>query len=141
MKTEIRHSVEQLLSQTAALCDTGYVFALHNRFTRPSFMYRSYPQSWITRYDEKSMIIEDPVVRWGLRETGVMRWSELEDPDGILADAAAHGLTNGLACAAGPSSSRSISGFTRSDRAFSDDEAEMLLDITQKLHQLTQQLL
>ncbi len=141
MKTEIRHSVEQLLSETGALCDTGYAYALHIRFTRPSFMYRTYPQSWISRYDEKGMIIEDPVVKWGLSETGLRRWSDLEDPDGILADAAAHGLTNGLTCAVGPSSSRSIAGFTRSDRAFSDDEAEILLGITEKLHQLTQQAL
>lgn len=141
MKTEIRHSVVQILNETGALCDSGYAYALHIRFARPNILYRTYPQSWIDHYDEQGMIVEDPVVKWGLSKTGFVYWKDLDDPAGILADAAAHGLTNGLTCAVGALSSRSIAGFTRSDRAFSAAEAQKLLDMTSQLHDLTAETL
>ena len=139
MKSDIRQSVDRLLQLTEALCDTGYAYALHIRFTRPDILYRTYPQSWIETYDREGMSVDDPAVVWGLARTGVIRWEDLkEDGRGIMATAKAHGLTNGVSCAVGPSLSRSIAGFTRSGRAFSDSEVQQLYALTRQMHRLTE---
>lgn len=140
METANRHEIAKALDELATICDTGFAFALHIRFTRPNILYRTYPQAWIDRYSEKGMMIEDPVVLWGLRERGIVRWADLDDPNGILAEAAQYGLKNGLTCSVGPNSSRSISGFTRSSAPFTEAEAQYLLGVTQHLHDLTENL-
>ncbi|KEO56058.1 autoinducer binding domain-containing protein [Thioclava pacifica] len=140
MKTANRQEIATTLDELRAICDTGFALALHIRFTRPNILYRTYPQKWLDYYSDRGMMIEDPVVLWGLRETGMVRWADLPDPAGIVAEAEAFGLRNGLTCSVGPNSSRSISGFTRSSGPFSDGEAEHLLALTQRLHDMTENL-
>ncbi len=141
MKTGNRAQLDALLAQLDQFCVTGHALALHIRFTRPSLLFRNYPPEWIDRYSEAGMMLRDPVVIWGFHNTGSVLWNELEDPDGILVEAAQYGLTNGLACAVGPADDRSLSGFTRSSGPFREDEIRTLLKMTEDLHDLSASLI
>lgn len=132
-------AVGKLLLQLSALCDTGYALAVHIRYTRPSLLYRSYPPAWSETYSEMGYMLRDPVVHWGLANTGTVEWADLsdQDPDGVLADAVAHGLTNGWTFSFGPATSRTIAGLTKSGPAFSEAERGRIIRIVEDIHALT----
>ena len=132
--------VLQLLGKISALCDTGYLLAVHIRYTRPSLMYRSYPQAWMDYYSERGFMMSDPVVHWGLAHTGVALWSDLvaTDTDGVIAAARAHGLHNGWTYAAGPAAARTIASFTKSGPDFTEDQRAELIALADQLHALTE---
>jgi LuxR family transcriptional regulator len=73
-------------------------------------------------------------------DTGTRRWSEigLPDPFGILPEAAGYGLNYGMIASIGPMSSRTITGASRSDREFTDDEMEHIHRIVQRMHDLSE---
>jgi LuxR family transcriptional regulator, quorum-sensing system regulator SdiA len=139
--------VKDNLKALGALCDTGYMLAVHIRYTRPSLMFTTYPQVWLEHYGEKGMMMVDPVVRWAMSETteaGHMQWQDLagDDPAGVVSGAAAHGLTNGISFAIGPITSRTIGSVTHSApfTAAATAEAERLItaihDLTASLEQM-----
>jgi len=76
------------------------------------------------------------MVSWGFSEEGTRRWSEIPipDPHDIWGQAAAFGLKYGVAVSHGPLSSRSIGGFARPDREFSDSEIQTIAEIVHLLH-------
>jgi LuxR family transcriptional regulator len=131
--------VLQLLGKIAALCDTGYLLAVHIRYTRPSLMYRTYPQAWIDTYSERGFMMSDPVVHWGLVHTGVVMWSELtdKDPEGVVAAAAAFGLNNGWTYALGANTARTIASMTKSGADFTESQRAELVTLVDQLHALT----
>ncbi|MCB1356241.1 MAG: autoinducer binding domain-containing protein, partial [Maritimibacter sp.] len=92
---------------------------------------------WTEIYTEKGYMLADPMVFWGFGNDGTVRWSDIDlpDPHGILAQAAEFGLKYGVAVALGPTSSRTIGGFAREDREFSDDEIAAIADIVRALHE------
>lgn len=132
--------VAALLERLKALCDSGFALAIHIRYTRPSLLYRSYGPDWIETYSAKGYMLSDPVVHWGLTHTGWVDWRDLEaqDPAGVMADAAAHGLHHGLTYATGPAASRTITGFTRSTGPFTPAERAELEEISEALHAATE---
>lgn len=136
---QIVDRMAQLIAQLRASCDSGFALAIHIRYTRPSLLYRSYSQEWIERYSEKGYMLFDPVVRWGLTHSGGIDWPDLaaEDPEGVLADARAHGLLHGWTYATGPANSRTISGLTRSSGPFSDAEKITLAALVDAVHATT----
>lgn len=131
--------VLQLLGKISALCDTGYLLAVHIRYTRPSLMYRTYPQAWIDTYSERGFMMSDPVVHWGLAHTGVALWSELaaQDPEGVVAAAAEYGLHNGWTYAVGAATARTIASMTKSGADFTDSQRAELMALVDQLHALT----
>ena len=132
--------VAGLLNRLRAYCDTGFALAIHIRYTRPSLLYRTYAQGWIDHYSEKGFMLSDPVVHWGLMNTGAVDWADLvaQDEAGVIADAAAHGLLNGLTHGVGPAASRTISGLTRSTGPFTAAERADLADIVAAIHTATE---
>lgn len=132
--------VLQLLGKIAALCDTGYLLAVHIRYTRPSLMYRTYPQAWIDHYSERGFMMTDPVVHWGLANTGVALWADLvgQDPEGVVAAAAAYGLHNGWTYAVGPTAARTIASMTKSGADFTESERAQMMALVDELHALTE---
>ena len=56
------------------------------------------------------------------------------DPHNVMAQAAAFGLKYGIAVSEGPTSSRSIGGFAREDREFTDTEIATIVDLVRVLH-------
>jgi LuxR family transcriptional regulator, quorum-sensing system regulator SdiA len=129
------------LKALAALCDTGYLLAIHIRYTRPTLMYTTYPKVWLEHYGETGMMMVDPVVRWAMAETteaGLAAWSDLagDDPAGVVAGAAAHGLHNGMSFAVGPNTSRTIGSVTKST-PFTDAETKLAEKLVTAIHALT----
>lgn len=132
--------VAGLLDRLRTYCDTGFALAIHIRYTRPSLLYRTYDQAWIDHYSEKGFMLTDPVVHWGLANTGAVDWTDLvaQDEAGVIADALAHGLLNGLTHGVGPAASRTISGLTRSTGAFTAAERADLAQIVADIHEATE---
>ena len=128
--------IELGLSKLATLAPSGYALGLHIRFASAHIMVQTYDPRWIEIYTERGYMMCDPLVSWGFGNDGMVRWSELNfpDPHNILGQAAAYGLRYGIAVAIGPSSSRSIGGFARSDREFSDVEMNRIFETVEILH-------
>jgi LuxR family transcriptional regulator len=128
------------LHKLRSLCDRGFALAIHIRYTRPTLLYQTYDQAWSDRYSEKGYMLSDPVVGWGLGNTGWVEWASLapQDPVGVIADAVAHGLTNGWTYSTGPSSSRTIAGLPRSGAPFSAADRAEMAQIVDSIHELTE---
>lgn len=133
-------AVAEHLARLSALCDTGYALAIHIRYTRPALLYRTYGQAWIDHYSEKGFMLVDPVVRWGIGTTGLVKWSDLiaDDPAGVMRDAEKFGLTNGISYAVGNPASRTIAGFTKSGAPFTEAEIAELTATVDAIHDLTE---
>ena len=128
------------LGKLNAICDRGFALAIQIRYTRPTLLYQTYDQAWADRYSEKGYMLSDPVVGWGLGSTGWVEWATLtpHDPVGVIADAVAHGLTNGWTYSTGPSSSRTIAGLPRSGAPFSEADRAEMSRIVDHVHALTE---
>ncbi len=117
----------------------GFAAALHIRFTRPVYLFQTYARRWNDHYSATGAHIHDPVVRWGLQNTGRVLWSDLAPYDeiGFLEQAKDFGLMNGIAFGILINESRSIVACARADRDFTDDEADRLEELVIELHNLT----
>jgi LuxR family transcriptional regulator, quorum-sensing system regulator SdiA len=132
--------VAQLLGELGTVCDRGFALAVHIRYTRPTLLYQTYEQAWSDHYSEKGYMLSDPVVHWGLTNSGWVEWASLvdRDPEGVIADAVAHGLTNGWTYSVGTASSRTIAGLPRSGANFSNAERDALALIVDAIHDATE---
>lgn len=132
-----RSSLELGFARLRRLAPEGYALGLHIRFASAHIMIQSYDPAWIELYTSRGYMMCDPLVSWGFSTTGTSRWSELDHPDphNVLGQAAEFGLKFGVAVSHGPTSSRSIGGFARADREFTDDEIEMISRTVVKLHE------
>lgn len=124
------------LARLKRLAPEGYALGLHIRFASAHIMVQTYDPVWIERYTSRGYMLCDPLVSWGFSTTGTSRWSELNfpDPHDILRQAAEFGLRYGVAVAHGPTSSRTIGGFARADREFTDEEIGQIRDTVRLLH-------
>lgn len=135
-----RASVAETISMLRELSPTGFATALHIRFTSSTFLFQSYPGDWITEYTGRGLHLQDPNVIWGFTNEGWMRWSELakQDPAGVIAAAGRHGMSYGAALGLVRNGSRSIGGFSRGDREFTDAELAELETVLELLHDQTE---
>ena len=131
--------VKSLLEQVENLSPSGFAIAFHIRLTSPDFLFQTYPKDWIDIYSEKGYVMVDPIVRWGFTQTGAIRWSGLGDLDdqNILKQSLAYGMAYGVAIATETEGSRSVAGFARKDREYTDDEINVLTQHVQDLHEQT----
>jgi len=115
----VAQHVRQHLRQLGTLCDTGYLLAVHIRYTRPTLLFTTYPDVWLEYYGGKGLMLVDPVVLWAMSDTnpgGVAQWSDLaaDDSGQVISAASAHGLQNGMSFAIGQITSRTIGSVTSS---------------------------
>lgn len=129
-------ALDQGLARLSDLAPSGYALGLHIRYASAHVMIQTYDPRWSQVYTEKGYMLADPMIFWGFGNEGSIRWSELNlpDPHGILVQASAFGLKYGAAVAHGETSSRTIGGFAREDREFSDDEIAEIHDLVCDLH-------
>lgn len=132
----ITRSLESGLSELNKLAPKGYALGLHIRFASAHIMIQTYDPAWIEHYTQKGYMMCDPMVSWGFGNEGTIRWSELDfpDPHEILKQSADYGLKFGVAVSHGPTSSRTIGGFARGDREFTDLEIQSIKKVVTKLH-------
>jgi LuxR family transcriptional regulator, quorum-sensing system regulator SdiA len=134
--------VKKHLRELGMLCDTGYLLAVHIRYTRPTLLFTTYPAVWLEHYGEKGMMMVDPVVRWAMSadtEAGAALWRDLaaDDPGQVVASAAQHGLLNGVSFAIGPTASRTIGSITAS-QPFSSAATAQAQALIAAIHTLTE---
>lgn len=134
-----RQEIAVLLHELDRLSPAGFAIALHLRFTRPAFLFQTYPRRWTRHYDAAGLVMHDPTVRWGMQNVGAVRWCELEaiDPHGVLEAARDYGIMNGVAVACVAAGSRSIASFARADRDFDDEEIAEIAGLLSRLHAAT----
>ncbi|MAM63815.1 MAG: LuxR family transcriptional regulator [Maritimibacter sp.] len=125
------------LAQLNDMAPRGFALGLHIRFAAAHLMIQTYDPRWSETYTEKGYMLADPMVFWGFGNDGAIRWSDIDLPDplGILGQARAYGLVYGIAVSAGPTSSRTIGGFARDDREFTDVEIAQIQEIVEELHE------
>ncbi|MCA1776152.1 MAG: autoinducer binding domain-containing protein [Loktanella sp.] len=134
--------VQTLLAEIKDIATAGFAVALHVGFNSPKLLFQTYPPKWLKEYSENGLVMNDPTVHWGFENTGLIRWSDLDDADatGVLRKAADHGLVYGLTWSTETQGTRSIGSFARSDRDFLPAECEILQKLAQRLHDETVQL-
>lgn len=123
----------------AELANSGYHVAIRVGFAFPKFEQNTFPKAWVRQYTQHGYMLDDPITRWVYGQTGVIRWSEIPEPDtrNVLADALAHGLAFGAAVSINPqgrSGIRSYASFARSDREFDEPELSELHATVLALH-------
>lgn len=116
---------------------SGYAMGLHINFTTPAYFFQSYPRPWLDHYSKTGLLMNDPTVSWCFANTGFCRWSDLEDPAGILTQAAAYGMKYGMVYATDAGGSHSMAGFARPDREYTDAEISELTARFDILHEAT----
>ena len=131
--------IAALLQELDRHSPAGFAVALHLRFATPAYLFQTYPQRWRDWYSSKGLVMHDPTVRWGLGNTGCIRWTDLEaiDTQGVLEMAKDHGIMNGVTVAVSNDRSRSIGSFARADREFTDEEIGVLSERVTRLHDET----
>ncbi len=129
-------SLDLGLARLRKLAPEGYALGLHIRFASAQIMIQTYDPKWVEIYTANGYMMCDPMISWGFGTEGACRWSELNypDPHGIFKQGAAFGLVYGVAIAHGPKSSRSIGGFGRKDREFTDSEINQIHQTVRLLH-------
>lgn len=120
----------------------GFAMAFHVNFTRPAFLIQNYPAEWTQIYSARGYVMTDPTVKWGFENAGTIRWSDLGAPaaDGVLAEAARHGLTFGLTHVTDIGGTRSMTSFARPDREFEGAEVAEIERHVDAIHMATQGL-
>lgn len=131
--------IEALLGGVREQSPAGFAIAFHIRLTSPDFLFQTYPKEWTDTYSEKGYVMVDPIVRFGFTQTGAERWSNLADDDehGIFDQSLKYGMKYGVAISTETDGSRSVAGFARPDREYSDAEIAQLSQAVQDLHALT----
>jgi LuxR family transcriptional regulator len=121
------------------IAQAGYTLGLHIRSSSATLLFRTYPQEWLDLYTNKGYSLCDPLISWGFSAVGACRWSELDypDPHQVLKQASAFGLNYGIAVSYGPLDSRTVGGFAKRDREFTDHEITEVRDIVVRLHEET----
>ncbi len=129
--------ISETLGQLNRLAPTGYALGMHIEYTTPKFMFQTYPKAWLDYYSSNGLIMSDPMVAWAFQEVGAKRWSDLDDPAGVMVKAAEFGMKYGLVVSIASDDSRSICGFANADREFSDDEIAEIDAIVVDMHDNT----
>lgn len=116
----------------------GYYIGFRINSGKALIRFNTYDEAWQEYYADHSLVLRDPTVAWALSTTGCCRWSALPIPDsfGVLHQAGLHGLRFGLVVSVGELSSRTVAGFAREDREFSDAEIPAIEATIQRLHHL-----
>ena len=137
--TDVRGDIRRYIARLQDRSPSGFAIAFHIHFTTSDFLFQTYDQEWIDLYSKEGLVVHDPVVRWGFENTGWTRWSDLpyDDPRGVMAQAHRFGLTYGIAAGIEEGGSRSVAGFARADREYTDAEARVLLADATALHLAT----
>lgn len=131
--------IAELIEDLSNAGRSGFAIGLHLTYTSPRYLLQSYPAAWQAIYAQQGYLMRDPTVHWGLENSGWILWSDLapEDGDGVLSEAAGHGLKHGATISVFGRGSRSIASFARDDRDFTGAEAAGIHEKVAGLHDLT----
>jgi LuxR family transcriptional regulator len=124
------------LQKLRNIASAGYAIELNIRSTEPTLSLRTYPVEWIKYYTSNGYMLSDPVISWGITQSGTCRWRDMDvpDPRNVMVHARKYGLNHGIVVSHGEIESRTVAGFAKSDREFSDAEIAICLGVVERLH-------
>ncbi len=120
----------------------GFAIGLHLNYTTSKYIFQTYSRQWMEEYSRRGLLLGDPTVRWGLENTGSIRWSELEasDPAGVISSAKTFGLEYGVTVAVADSKagsgSRSLGSFASPEEEFADSAIDLFERQLLEMHDL-----
>ncbi|MEJ8560898.1 autoinducer binding domain-containing protein [Yoonia sp. GPGPB17] len=129
--------ISETLGKLHEIAPAGYALGFHVEYTTPKFVFQTYPKAWLDYYSSNGLIMSDPMVAWGFEFTGSQKWSDLEDPAGVMQKAADYGMKYGVVIAVASDDSRSIGGFAHPDREFTDEETAQIEAMVISIHDNT----
>lgn len=135
--TATQFEISEVLGHLNELAPTGYALGIHIEYTTPKFMFQTYPKEWLDYYSRNGLVMSDPMVAWAFEEVSAKRWSDLDDPAGVMVKAAEYGMTYGLVVSVASEHSRTICGFANADREFSGDEIAQIETKVASIHDNT----
>lgn len=127
------------LARLREIASTGFVIALQVRYMTATYMFECYPQEWLDVYARDGLLMRDPTLRWAMHNAGATRWTALEEVDGagVFRRARPYGLVHGHTQSILDGDVRSMGGFARPDRDFTDAEIEETGELLQLLHDVS----
>ena len=133
------NKITSLLETVEDMAPSGFAIAFHLRLTSSELQFQTYPKKWTQIYSERGYVMSDPCVAWAFQNTGRTRWSDLAEMDtlDILGQGAEFGMKFGASVGVENGTTRSIAGFARPDREYTDAELDQLFVHVQQLHDLT----
>ena len=128
-----------MLTELDEAAPGGFAIALHIKSVAPTFLFQTFPVEWVDYYHKNGLVMKDPMMHWAFGNTGSIRWREMadSDPAAVIANARRHGLAYGCTTSIHKHGSRSLAGFTRSDRDFLDVEIDELFKKFSELEAVT----
>ncbi len=129
--------ISEVLGRLGDFASAGYALGFHIAYTTPKFMFQTYPKEWLDYYSQNGLLMSDPMVAWGFENAGVCRWSNLDDSAGVMKKAGEHGMGFGFVYATEAGGTRSICGFARDDREFTDEEIGQMTELVEVVHGAT----
>ncbi|WP_375264230.1 helix-turn-helix transcriptional regulator [Palleronia sp.] len=127
-----------LPSDIKRLAPAGVFLVFRLRYSFPAKEFNFLPQAWINYYTENVLSIYDPLILWARKNNGVIRWSEVDEPDprGVISEAQRFGLKHGaVASMICPiTNGRSFVMTARSDRSYTDDELSEIQSSLAAMH-------
>lgn len=131
--------VKAQLDRLAVRGDLRYAIGLIIRFNKPTLLFETYPQAWLDYYARHGLLFVDPILKWGMENTGTCDWADLKplDDSGVMERAASFGLVHGIIVSVGTQTARSIGFFARADRPITADETTVAQDVMDRLHELS----
>ncbi len=132
-------NITSLLENVEDMAPSGFAIAFHLRLTTSELQFQTYPRKWNEIYSERGYVMSDPIVGWAFANTGVTRWSDLKSLDtlDIMGQCSEYGMKFGAAVGVESGDTRSVAGFARPDREYTDKELSTLNEYVQQLHDLT----
>ncbi|MEL7026863.1 MAG: autoinducer binding domain-containing protein [Pseudomonadota bacterium] len=139
---EFKEEVEANLARMQDQSPSGFAIGLHLAFTTSKYIIQTYPKPWMEEYSKRGLLLADPTVRWGLENTGFIRWSVLKNSDeaGVIDAAATFGLKFGVSVAIAPNGSRSLGSFASPTGEFDDATIADLTAALENLHTATKDI-
>ena len=126
MTSSTPHQISELLGKLGEFAPEGYALGFHVQLTTTKFLFQTYRKDWLDHYSQNGLVMSDPIVAWSFENTGAKRWSDLDDPAGVLVTAAEYNMKYGVVCAISHGGTSSMAGCSRAEREYTDAEIDQL---------------
>jgi len=135
-----RIRISEQLQRLVVSADWKFAVGLRIRFNHPTLLYQTYPEAWVAHYAQNGLLFADPTVMWGMTNTGVCDWADLEhlDVSGVLRQARGFGLVHGIVVSVGDVAQRSIGFFATDDLPIAGALRETAQQVMAELHDATE---
>jgi LuxR family transcriptional regulator len=135
-----RNRINEQLQRLVVSADWKFALGLRIRFNHPTLLYQTYPEAWVAYYAQNGLLFADPTVMWGMTNTGVCDWRDLEhlDAAGVLRQARDFGLVHGIVVSVGDVTQRSIGFFATTDVPIRGALRDTAQEVMAELHEATE---